>query len=181
MSMQGNLPINRPSANDAPELIVKPSPDDTRNLRNIFGAFATGVTVVTTGSEAKPHGMTVNSFSSVSLDPALILWSVARDSARCALFEQAGHFTVNVLSSYQEAIAMSFAGKSQPFDTLPWSQGQHQSPVLSGCVATFECQAHACYAGGDHTIIVGKVLQATLNAGEPLIFHKGKFGLLAGV
>lgn len=177
------LPLGGQVANEdiirAPETIVRPSKDQQRNLRNVFGAFATGVTIVSINTAHGPEGITVNSFSSVSLDPALILWSVAKSSARCHLFESASHFAVNVLARNQEDVAMAFAKDATAFDNHPWNPGNYDSPLLEGCIAGFECRMHACYAGGDHTIIVGEILQATLHDREPLVFHGGKFSSLA--
>lgn len=177
------LPLGGQVANEeaiyAPEIIVSPFKGQERNLRDTFGAFATGVTVVSINTVQGPEGITVNSFSSVSLDPALVLWSVAKSSARCHLFESASHFAVNVLARDQEDVAMAFAKEATAFDNHPWNPGDFDSPVLEGCVAGFECRMHACYAGGDHTIILGEILQATLYDRDPLLFHGGGFGSLA--
>lgn len=161
-------------------LVIQPGQDDPegRQLRRTFGAFATGVTVVVVDTPDGPVGMTVNSFTSVSLSPALILWSVATSSARCPAFTEASHFSVNVLGSDQQALALAFATEATPFERSSWFQGQFHSPVLSSCLANFECRKHEVHAGGDHLIIVGEVLQASLSGGDPLIFSQGQFASL---
>lgn len=150
-----------------------------RDLRHAFGRFATGVTVITINSPDGPYGMTVNSFSSVSLDPALVLWSVDKASARCPYFREASHFAVNILSIDQSATALNFARDPFAFDVAGWCLGENGLPVLNDCAATLECKRDAVHPGGDHFIIVGQVLKACVAEREPLLFHKGEFSAMA--
>ncbi len=169
-----NVPANEPAANS-----FVPNRENQRELRHALGCFGTGVTVVTIDTAEGPFGMTVNSFSSVSLDPPLILWSVDKRSARCRNFENAEHFTVNVLQQNQQDVAGDFAKNPMAFREGLWRNGGYGSPVLNHCLATFECVRETHYAGGDHTIILGRVLQATVNNGVPLLFFRGEFGSVA--
>jgi flavin reductase (DIM6/NTAB) family NADH-FMN oxidoreductase RutF len=157
-----------------------PDPTDPRLLRDALGQFATGVTVVTacecTG-EAHPVGMTVNSFASVSLSPALVLWSAARSSMRHAHFTQTPAFAVHVLRDDQEAIARRFTKRGDGFDGLPYTLNADGVPLLEGMLARFECITEARHDGGDHTIIIGRITRFSMAAqGAPLVFAKGEFG-----
>lgn len=157
-----------------------PDPRDMRRLRDALGQFATGVTVVTAcecTDAATPVGMTVNSFASVSLSPALILWSAARSSMRHAHFTQAPAFAVHVLRDDQEAIARRFTQRGDGFDGLSYAPNADGVPLLAGALARFECVTEARHDGGDHTIIIGRVTRFTQSdVGAPLIFAKGEFG-----
>ncbi|MFH9611350.1 flavin reductase family protein [Streptomyces sp. NPDC017448] len=154
---------------------------DPERLRGALGTFATGVTVVTVGGPA-PHGMTANSFTSVSLDPALVLVCLGRDTLMHRLLADADAFCVSVLEAGQEEVARHFADRSRPrgpaqFDTVAWGPGRTvDAPLITGAAAHFECATWRAYDGGDHTICVGRVL--TLKASpdrEPLVFHRGRF------
>ncbi|MGQ7844311.1 flavin reductase family protein [Granulosicoccus sp. 3-233] len=151
----------------------------SRDLRHAFGRFATGVTVITIDSPEGPYGMTVNSFSSVSLDPALVLWSVDRKSARCPYFLEASHFVVNILGAGQTDMALGFARDPFAFDDASWHESASGLPVLNNCAATLECKREAVHPGGDHFIIVGQVTRACVAECEPLLFYKGDFGAMA--
>jgi len=153
-----------------------PAADNTRDLRTSLGRFATGVTVLTAMSDDGPIGMTVNSFSSVSLDPPLIAWSLAKRSGRYLPFAGAHYFSVNVLGSTQAEVAMRFARDATAFDEAHWEEGELEMPVLKGALACFECSREFLYEGGDHTIIIGRVEYATVGSGEPLLFYGGAFG-----
>ncbi|MTE22492.1 flavin reductase [Streptomyces sp. TRM43335] len=158
--------------------------DDTARLRRVFGAFATGVTVVTVGG-ASPRGMTANSFTSVSLDPALVLLCVGKDAVMHRVLAEADTFAVSVLGAEQEDVARHFADRSRPmgarqFDTVDWLPGASGAPLLTGAVAHFECAKWRAYDGGDHTVHMGRVLSlAELPDREPLVFHRGRFRRLA--
>jgi flavin reductase (DIM6/NTAB) family NADH-FMN oxidoreductase RutF len=143
----------------------EPTPDAARAFRDALGAFATGVTVITTDGAEGPVGITANSFSSLSLDPPLVLWSPARASRRFELFAQAQRFTIHVLTADQRDLALHFTRQSD----LP--QGG-LGPVL----ARFDCTRHAVHDGGDHAIVVGRVLRVWHDGGAPLVFHRGQFG-----
>lgn len=155
-------------------------------LRATFRAFATGITVVTSGREV-PCGMTANSFTSVSLDPALLLVCVRRDAAIHRAIAACGQFAVSVLSSFQEPTARYFADHERPrgkleFARVDCSPGPRTgAPLISGALAWFECALAADYDGGDHAIFLGSVLEARLGPpGGPLVFHGGGFHRLGG-
>lgn len=150
----------------------------TRLLRNALGEFATGVTVVTTiNSAGTPVGITVNSFTSVSLDPPLVLWNLSVHSAKHAAFDDTEYFAVNVLSLAQKDVALTFARPGgEPFAGLQTEVGAGGVPLLSGCIAYFECRMVHRYRGGDHEMLVGEVLSYRDAGGEPLVFHHGRFG-----
>ncbi|MEM7440619.1 MAG: flavin reductase family protein [Pseudomonadota bacterium] len=158
------------------DLKFQPDTMDPRALRTAFGKFATGVTIVTCQSEIGPLGMTANSFASVSLTPPLVLWSAARASERCHAFETANNFAIHVLAETQSAPCHAFARDGCDFDTVDWSYSERGVPLISGCLASFECEKYATYDGGDHSIIVGRVLTASINEGPPLVFSNGTFG-----
>lgn len=149
---------------------------DRRDLRNAFGAFATGVTVITTSHGGEDAGLTANSFSSVSLDPPLILWSLDRGSRSLGIFEEARNFAVHVLSSDQEDISNRFA-KSAPdkFTAIQVDRGEGSVPLLRDCAARFECRKAFTYDGGDHQIFVGEVLRYEHRDHKPLVFHSGRY------
>ena len=153
-----------------------------RELRDALGRFATGVTIVTTMTRRGPLGITANSFSSVSLDPALVLWAPARRSSRFPAFEAASHFAVHVLSVEQRDLAERFArpGEGWPAD-LAFGRGVADVPLLDGCTARFECRHDAAHEGGDHLIVVGEVLRIAEADLPPLIFHRGRYCGLTGV
>lgn len=157
------------------------SPDaaNGRAYRDALGMFATGVTIVTCDSDIGPLGMTANSFASVSLDPPLVLWSPARASKRCVAFETAEHFAIHVLNDDQKDHCHIFAKEGGNFQELDWSLSDQKVPLIEGCMARFQCVRHAIYDGGDHSIIVGRVLAASVKEGKPLVFSRGSFGQFA--
>ncbi|WP_091510946.1 flavin reductase family protein [Microbulbifer yueqingensis] len=159
-----------------------PVPDQSRALRDTLGQFATGVTVVTTtDANGQPVGMTVNSFNSVSLDPPLVLWSIDKESLGYDAFTAEGHFAVHVLRADQQHVSNLFAGRgADKFGQVRWQEGPNQVPLLAECAAVFHCRLAQCIEGGDHTILLGEVLDFTANGGEPLIFHLGRYRALAG-
>ncbi len=154
---------------------------DTALLRRAFGTFATGVTVVTVGS-ATPHGMTANSFASVSLDPPLLLVCVNRDAVMHDSLTAAGRFAISVLGAQQERVARHFADHRRPlgerqFDVVEWVPGPYTgAPLIVGSLAWFECELARCYDGGDHTIFLGRLLWLDHRPGEDaLLFLHGRF------
>ncbi len=148
---------------------------DETELRNALGRFATGVTVVTTMTPSGPLGMTANSFTSVSLDPPLVLWSPARRSQRFPAFEAASHFAIHVLSRVQMPLAQRFARDGYDFSGLGTHPGHGGAPLFEGCAARFECRHTAQYDGGDHLICVGEVLRLDENDIAPLVYHCGSY------
>ena len=164
-------------AADAPEREYR-SGSDPRTLRDALGSFATGVTVVTCVDEdARPFGLTVNSFTSVSLDPPLLLVCVAKQ-ARCApALTSASHFAVNVLQTGQRPASIRFSTRDEDrFGATPWSTGETGAPLLMDSLGVFECERHAVHDGGDHDILVGRVVRASFDAKmDPLLFFRGSY------
>ncbi|MFK7902273.1 MAG: flavin reductase family protein [Nitratireductor sp.] len=154
----------------------EPVIENQRQFRNALGQFATGVTIITANTENGPVGMTVNSFASVSLDPALILWSVSKTSGRYEIFKNAKNFATHVLHEDQAELALAFAKNPKVFDDCDWRYGDNNVPIISNTLARFECVQEATHEGGDHTIIIGKVERFSQREGSPLIFSAGKFG-----
>ncbi|AXF56961.1 flavin reductase family protein [Salicibibacter kimchii] len=146
---------------------------DTRDLRNCFGRFTTGVTVVTWGeNEYDRSGITVNSFTTVSMDPPLILVSI--DKGTKAYRNMKGKpFVVNILSADQEALAWQFAGKNQQGLSIQWDQEKY-GPILQGALATIECSPWEEFDAGDHVLRVGKVENYHYVDGDGLMFIQGK-------
>ncbi len=153
---------------------------DSRAFRDALGCFATGVTVITTMSEAGPLGITANSFASVSLDPPLVLWSPARKSARFPAFEAATHFTVHILAHDQKEMSNAFAGQGlEPFKDFDFTEGLGRAPLLDGCAARFQCTHSAGHDGGDHLIVVGQVEICETWDRAPLVYYKGGYAGLS--
>lgn len=150
---------------------------DPKELRAAFGQFATGITVVTTCTKAGGKvGLTVNSFSSLSLDPPLILWSLVKHSPSLQIFCDAPHFAINVLSEEQHGVARQFATPvKDKFAGIDSQLGTHGVPLLVNALAHFECSRAQVYEGGDHLIFVGKVERFSTFERRPLLFHKGAF------
>ncbi len=159
---------------------VKPAKSHAE-LRAVFGTFATGVTVITSG-RGVPHGMTANAFTSVSLDPALVLVCVKHSSVMHNTIKANGSFAVSILASDQEGLARYFANSARPrdeheFQTVPYRPGVHTgSPVIHGSLGWIECKLTAVHEGGDHSIFVGAVLDLGHSGDrDALIFHNGRF------
>jgi flavin reductase (DIM6/NTAB) family NADH-FMN oxidoreductase RutF len=173
-------PKHPPHPDPANELASDHSPIDPRDFRHALGSFATGVTVITAmGPDGKPVGLTCNSFASVSLNPPLVLWSLVIYSPNMSVFQNASHFTVNVLGASQQALSTKFATPSDDkFAGVDWTPGLGQAPVLAGCVANFQCRAADRYYGGDHVIFLGAVEAYAYNRDEPLLFAQGGYGRL---
>jgi flavin reductase (DIM6/NTAB) family NADH-FMN oxidoreductase RutF len=150
----------------------------SREFRDALGRFATGVAIVTTvADDGTAHGMTVNSFSSVSLDPPLILWSLANDAYGRAIYEGSDRFCVNILTASQQSLAMQFATTNgEKYAGVDWQPTGGGAPQLAGCLACFDCEREAILPGGDHQIIVGRVHDFQSTEGDPLIFYRGGFG-----
>ena len=153
-----------------------PGPDTARAFRDALGQYATGVTIVTCASEIGPVGITANSFASVSLDPPLVLWSPARSSRRFPAFEAAERYAIHILGESQHNLCGAFARNGTAFEGLDWATGDAGVPLINGCLARFECVRHAAHDGGDHLIIVGRVLNAAYRSGTPLVFSAGQYG-----
>jgi flavin reductase (DIM6/NTAB) family NADH-FMN oxidoreductase RutF len=146
---------------------------NTRQLRYCFGQFATGVTVVSYESAGERRGATVNSFTSVSIDPPLILVSLARSAKACSALP-GRPFMVNVLSEDQLDVALHFAGQARPGFTVPWA-GDTEIPRLLGVVAWFECKPWTTYEGGDHVLVLGEIAHYDSCRKKPLLFYGANF------
>ncbi|PWR02258.1 flavin oxidoreductase [Meridianimarinicoccus roseus] len=156
-----------------------PGPGAERQYRDALGLFGTGVTIVTAQGPDGPVAITANSFSSVSLTPALVLWSVDLKSDRCPVFRDASFSAIHVLDEGQADLALHFAKNGRAFDGVDWILSEEGVPLLGGCLARFECETVADHPGGDHRILVSQVLRVTRSDGAPLLFAKGGFGRFA--
>jgi flavin reductase (DIM6/NTAB) family NADH-FMN oxidoreductase RutF len=151
---------------------------DSRRFREVCGHYATGVAVVTAcGGQGRLAGVTVNSFTSVSLDPPLVQFSLDRKASVFPIFTDASHFVINVLSNEQRQHSSRFALNSDAFEEVVYGPGMHGAPVLEGCIANIECEKYAVYDAGDHVIILGRVTELhCAPANEPLLFFRGSYG-----
>jgi crotonobetainyl-CoA:carnitine CoA-transferase CaiB-like acyl-CoA transferase/flavin reductase (DIM6/NTAB) family NADH-FMN oxidoreductase RutF len=152
-------------------------PEIKRSLRDAFGRFATGVTIVTTRQEdGTPRGFTANSFTSVSLDPPLLLVCIGKAAHSCDTFASSEHFTVNILADDQKDVSGLFASQStQKFDIAKWHADEQDMPVINGALASFSCTNHKLVDAGDHLILIGRVLDFETEDGKPLGYYKGSY------
>jgi 3-hydroxy-9,10-secoandrosta-1,3,5(10)-triene-9,17-dione monooxygenase reductase component len=166
--------MSRPVPDGAPPIV------DPRLMREVLGHFASGVTVVTADTDDGPIGFTCQSFSSLSLDPPLIAFAPARTSQTWPRLRDMGRFCVNVLAEGQDAVSQDFARSvSDKFTGVAWTLSSHGSPVLDDVVAWIDGELWAEYDGGDHTIVVARVLDLGAHPDRrPLLFHRGSYGLL---
>lgn len=153
-----------------------PGAQTARAYRDALGSFGTGVTVITAISERGPIAITVNSFTSVSMDPALLLWCPARASLRHDVFVAAERFSIHVMAENQLDMALHFARNGEDFASTNWQMSPFQTPALPGTIARFDCQRFATHPAGDHTIVLGKVCSVTSRPGKGLIFKRGQYG-----
>jgi len=171
---------------DQPQALINremPAPFDSRELRNALGHFATGVAVITArGIDGAAVGMTMSSFNSVSLDPPLVLFSVARSASSLQAMQDARGYGVNVLARDQQDLADRFArARSDKWTAIDHTLGHGDSPLLDGVLARFECAPHARHDGGDHVIFLARVMRFTSDPdAAPLIFYRGAYHGLAG-
>lgn len=150
---------------------------DAADYRRALSRFATGVAILATaaGDGRGWEGVTIGSFTSVSLDPPLALWCLARGSSRFRTFAAATHVSVSVLGRGHRLLGHRFATRSAHFADGKWTRGITGSPLLRAAVAAFECEVVARHDGGDHEIFVGRVLDYRRGEGEPLVFHSGSY------
>jgi flavin reductase (DIM6/NTAB) family NADH-FMN oxidoreductase RutF len=155
---------------------------DPQQLRRVMGHFATGVTIITTqDSQGTPNGLTANAFLSLSLDPPLVLVSVDKMAQCYPCFESMNGFTVNFLSEEQEEISRRFATKGiDKFAGVRWRKGTNGAAILDGVLGYVECKIKQCHDGGDHTIVIGEIINADAFGGRPLIFFQGRYQRLPG-
>lgn len=159
----------------AREIVVNP---DDAQFREVLGRFATGVTIITAMDGDEPVGLAANSFTSLSLDPPLVLFCVGSSSSTWPRLRRSGKFAVNILGEHQEETSRVFATKgADRFGVTPWREGVSGSPVLEDAIAYLDCTAEAEYPGGDHTIVVGRVVDLDVREdGRPLLFYRGMYG-----
>ena len=171
-----------PSPRDllAEAISFHPATEEGRRFREALGRFATGVTVVTADGPLGPLGITVNSFTSVSLEPPLVLWCAATASQRWPAFREASSWAIHVLGAEQIDLCLRFTKGGEGFAGLPVTRNLDGVPVLPAAAARFDCRAHACHEGGDHAILVGEVARVTIAgpADAPLVFAAGRFATL---
>jgi flavin reductase (DIM6/NTAB) family NADH-FMN oxidoreductase RutF len=150
---------------------------DPSELRRVMGHFATGVTIITTkDSSGTPFGLTANAFLSLSLDPPLVLISVDKGAQCYSCFVPQNGFTVNFLSENQEEISRRFATKGvDKFAGLQWRLGENGAAILDGGLGYVECRITQCHDGGDHTIVIGEIVNASATGDRPLLFFKGRY------
>jgi flavin reductase (DIM6/NTAB) family NADH-FMN oxidoreductase RutF len=150
---------------------------DPRDFRNALGQFATGVTIVTTRTAAgDPIGLTANSFSSVSLAPPLVLWSLSLRSPNLPNFLQATHFSVNVLGRDQIELSQRFSKPlTNKFEGVACAEGLERLPLIAGAAACFECRTEARHYAGDHVIFIGHVLRYAYSASDALGYFRGRY------
>ncbi|WP_131739319.1 flavin reductase family protein [Actinomadura roseirufa] len=155
---------------------------DSAAMRRVMGRFATGVAVITTVDAAgDPHGMTLNSLTSVSLDPPLILVCFGSRARTAVAVAESGRFAVSILAARQEPIALRFAGRGEDhFAGLPLSYGEHDVPVVPDALAHLECEVDRQVVAGDHVVVFGAVRRTCDREGVPLAFLGGGFGGFAG-
>lgn len=153
---------------------------DPQQLRAVFGSFATGVTVITTrGPAGELIGMTVNSLASLSLEPPLLVWCIDLGTPSFEAFRDCSHYAINVLGADQADISNRFANPSEDkFAGLSWQEGAGGSPLIAGCIAYFECVNEAQHPGGDHRLMVGRILGYQIDPGAPLLFFGSRYARL---
>ena len=156
-------------------------PWNAEALRRALGAYATGVTIVTARDprSSEPVGFTANSFTSVSLEPPILLVCLAHTAAGYATFRATGSFAVNVLSAEQEETARLFSTRgADKFGATAWTEGRHGAPLIDDSLAIFDCDMHERVTAGDHDVLFGQVIGFCRRAGQALVFHGGVYSRL---
>jgi flavin reductase (DIM6/NTAB) family NADH-FMN oxidoreductase RutF len=159
-----------------PMQTLTPSSDQIRGFRDALGHYATGVTVVTAMGLRGPVAVTANSFTAVSLSPPLVLWCPAKQSARFEAMASARHYAIHILAADQIDLCKRFARSGDDFAGINSEQTPEGAPLLPGVLARFDCAAHDQHDGGDHAILVARVLRASFRDGAPLLFWGGSYG-----
>lgn len=149
-------------------------------FKEIMSNYPTGVTIVTTADErGTPVGLTVNSFASVSLEPLLILWAIDHRVSSFEIFKRAGKFAVHILAADQEDLCLLFAKKgTDRFAQCKWRMSNDQLPIISGACAVLQCKTYKSVEAGDHTILIGEVIEMDRGDKDPLLYHRRKFGAI---
>jgi 3-hydroxy-9,10-secoandrosta-1,3,5(10)-triene-9,17-dione monooxygenase reductase component len=150
-------------------------------FRRACARFATGVCVLTTcTADGTPHGLTVNSFSSLSLEPPLVMVSIAFSSHQLPIFEKADFFAVNILTEAQQHLSTHFARRLEGrFTGIEWKLGQTGSPVFEDTLGVIECRVVQRYDTGDHRLLIGEAVATRMHQGRPLLFFESRYGVLA--
>ena len=154
--------------------------DEMKEFRQCLGKFATGVTVITCADEAgRPYGITANSFSSVSLEPRLILWNIAKVSNSLQAFLDADYFAINILAADQQDLSAHFAKSDHTLlDNIEIDRSPQNVPLIPGALACFECRTHQIHDCGDHFIVIGEVLRFESTDADPLLFFGGTYAAI---
>ena len=155
------------------------APVTSELFRRACGQFATGIAILTTCDAAgQPHGMTINSFTSLSLDPPLVMAAIARSSTLLPIFEQATHYAINILAADQLNLSDRFARRLESrFEGTEWTAGHHGSPLFPGALATLECRVAQVVNAGDHRVFIGEVdsIHIEPSAPQPLLYFRGRY------
>lgn len=176
MSAAGEkMPHTAPETADFDPAAFDPA-ENPRAFRDALGRFATGVTVVTCATDQGPMGFTANSFAALSLDPPLVLWSPARASSRFAHYATAQHYAIHILDRAHTEWLARFNRGGAGFADLCHEIDANGVPLIDGALARFDCAQHATHDGGDHLIVVGRVLRAAMRDGDPMLFCMSNYG-----
>lgn len=152
-----------------------PNAQNPRALRDAFGQFVTGVTIVTARAETGPVAITANSFTSVSLDPPIVLWSANSSSGRFPHFKAAKHYAIHVLAGHQDDLCWKAARDLNGLADVEMSENEHGVPLIENCLARFECELYAMHPAGDHELVLGQVTRVETNTEqEALTFFQGQ-------
>ena len=149
---------------------------DPAHFRQVLGHFATGVTIITAMEGGEPVGMAASSFTSLSLEPPMVLFCAGKTSSTWPRIQRAKAFCVNVLADTQEVLSRQFAGKGDKYAGVGWRPGATGSPVLDRVLAWIDCETEAEYDGGDHVIVVGRVVGLDAAVEQPLLYYRGGYG-----
>nr|WP_321979968.1 flavin reductase family protein [uncultured Cohaesibacter sp.] len=154
---------------------------EATEFRKALGRFATGIAIVTTMDDRDaPMGLTVNSFNSVSLDPPLVLWSLDKSSNQMDAFCNSGFYGVSILAHDQQMASNLFAAMAEDrFEKVQWSAGQTGAPLIDGALARIDCKTEQIIEGGDHVILLGRVVDIAVSEGDPLVYYGGGYRALA--
>ena len=147
---------------------------NSKEFRSAMGCFITGVTVVTSKDNNRLIGVTANSFSSVSLEPPLVLWSLSKRSQKHPIMTRVKNYAINILANSQKEVANKFSQSEEPFTGLDFYVSESGVPIIKNSLAVLECEQHVVYDGGDHSIILGLVTSFNESKLDPLTFFKGQ-------
>ena len=146
-------------------------------FKEVLGNYPTGVTIVTTvDAEGTPVGLTVNSLASVSLDPLLVLWSIDHKVSSIKAFTEGGKFAIHILAGEQQELCKTFASKVDRFASCDWKLSENNLPVIDGVFAVLECKTFQTVEAGDHTILIGEVINIEKFEKNPMLYHRREFG-----